>query len=90
MPLPFALSALKNSISKKKNLKLSKKQVSDLQQKKFKELVNYAYQNSGYYKKLIDERNISLENPQLSDFPVINKNTILENFNYLLKFLVME
>ncbi len=24
---------------------------------------------------------ISLDNPQPSDFPVINKNTILENFN---------
>jgi phenylacetate-CoA ligase len=81
MPLPFAISALKNSILKKKNLKLSKSQVSELQQKKFKELVNYAYNNSGYYKNLIDERKISLENPQLSDFPVINKNTILENFN---------
>ncbi len=81
MPLPFAISALKNSILKKKNLKLSKSQISELQQKKFKEIVNYAYNNSGYYKKLIDERKISLDNPQPSDFPVINKNTILENFN---------
>ena len=81
MLLPFFLQALKNSVIKKKHLKLKKEEVQQLQKDKFTNLVQYAYANSPYYKKLIDERKIDIENPQVSDFPVISKNTILENFD---------
>ena len=60
---------------------MSVSEIENFQKKQFVELVNYAYQNSPYYKKVIDEKKISLDNPQLTDFPMIDKNTILDNFD---------
>ena len=58
------------------------------QNKKLVELVNYAYQNVEYYKKLFLENNINPNNiktiKDLKIIPILKKDDIRENFKSLL------
>lgn len=77
----FTSKLIINALKAKQNLKKTPAQIEEIQAKKFKKLVNYAYQNSPYYKRVVDSKRINLNDPILTDFPAINKKIILENFD---------
>lgn len=79
----FTAKLLTSSLKAKANLRKSSEQIKNLQQKAFTKLVNYTYLHSKFYQRIIDQNKIDLTNPRLADFPIIDKNTILKNFNDL-------
>lgn len=68
----------------RKNLKKSRDRILKIQDKKFRKLLRFAYDNSPYYKKVFDERGISkkqLKKIAIADLPVLDKKTLLEHFD---------
>ena len=63
-------------------------ELESYQNKKLVELVNYAYQNVEYYKKLFLENNINPNDiktiKDLKRIPILKKDDIRKNFNSLL------
>ena len=57
-----------------------------LQEKKLRELLVYAYDNSTYYHRVFEEAGITRKQiplMPLSAFPVLNKQLLMEHFNEL-------
>lgn len=74
----FSLWKLKRNENKTQN------QIQKLQQKKLKKILLYAYNNSVYYKESFEKAGITSKNINsvpLKDFPVINKEILMENFD---------
>ena len=68
----------------KRNLKKSRKKIKNLQQKKLRKLLFYAYDNSDFYKNLYKKRGIKrkdLNDIKLENLPVVNKKMIMKNFD---------
>lgn len=72
------MSLISTMITTYKSNNLSEKEIKKLQDKKLKKLVNYAKNNSNYFKKLYKDINDSF---QLEDLPVTNKIELMNNFN---------
>src|SRR5258708_28259673 len=75
------LNFLKCAYINKQNLSFSKKQIKELQQKKFAKLVKFVSQHSPYYKKIIKEQNIDIDNCTSEDFPILTKQKLIEEFD---------
>lgn len=58
---------------------LDRKEITKLQQKRLRKLVKYAKQNSKFFAKLYN--NIDLNSFNLHDLPILNKRTMMENFD---------
>ena len=62
-----------------KSSNLSREDLQKLQQKRLKKLVKYAKENSMFFKELY--KDVDINNFSLEDLPVINKKTMMENFD---------
>jgi phenylacetate-CoA ligase len=66
----------------------SPEQLRQYQDKKLKDLIEYSYTHVGYYRKLMDERNLKPSDivciDDLKKLPVLTKEDIKNNFNALL------
>lgn len=88
------LSLFSNSSLKERMLFLKESQYWDISQqnnyqdKSLKELINYAYNNVVYYKKLFDKLNIHPDDintkSDLNKIPILTKEIINENYNDLI------
>jgi len=72
---------LKYAYINKKHLALSKKEIKQLQQKKFLKLVQFVAKNSPYYQKVIKEFAIDIDKCVPEDFPVLTKQKLIEEFD---------
>lgn len=72
------IGLIKGLIDILKANKLSALELKELQDKRFKDLVIYAKNNSEYYKKLYSDIDNSYE---LSNLPVTNKKDLMDNFD---------
>ena len=74
---------LLNLCTMKKNTAKTREQIKDLQKKKLRKIIKYAYNNSEYYHRTFSDRGINLNNIDtfpISEFPVIDKAVLIENF----------
>lgn len=68
----------------KRNESKTKGQIQRLQQKKLRKILLHAYNNSVYYKEAFEKAGITNKNINsvpLKEFPVINKEILMENFD---------
>jgi phenylacetate-CoA ligase len=79
---PFAW--LKAIYDRARVLRLSREQLEAEQRTKFRKLVALAYERSPFYRSLIDERSIDLAHCRPTDFPVLTKRIVAENFDQML------
>ena len=71
----------------KLNMKLPRKVIKNRQQKKLREMLLFAYKHSPYYHKAFKEAGINSRNISsvpIENFPTIDKNTMLENFDRII------
>lgn len=81
------LNLLGDLINSKQILKRNAEQLETLQTKKLRKILKYTYSNSDYYRRMfaiagITEKNI--DSAPLSEFPITDKNTLINNFDSLL------
>ena len=70
----------------RRNMGKTREKIKNLQNKKLRELLEYAYENSKYYRRTFEEAGITREQiPTLpiSSFPTIDKAILLEHFDDL-------
>lgn len=76
-----------NLFETKKNEKITREQMKDLQEKKLRNMLSFAYEKSPYYRRVFHEAGIDgsrvLTLP-LQSFPVINKALLMEHFDELI------
>lgn len=68
----------------KKQTALSKTACKELQNRKLRELLSFAYEKSAYYRKAFEAAGLTaqtIQNAPLSAFPTIDKQTLLSNFD---------
>ena len=69
-----------------KNLHMTDKQMKDLQNKKLRKLLDYAWKHSAFYRRTFENAGITEEQLQslpLSAFPTIDKSILMEHFDQL-------
>ena len=69
-----------------KNLHMTDKQMKDLQNKKLRKLLDYAWKHSAFYRRTFEKAGITEEQLQslpLSAFPTIDKSILMEHFDQL-------
>lgn len=69
------------------NLKKSKVEIKNLQDKKLRKLLFHAYDNSKFYRKLYKKNGIKrkdLNDIKIKDLPLVNKKMIMENFDEII------
>jgi phenylacetate-CoA ligase len=64
--------------------RLSRKQLEAEQTKKFRQLAALVYERSPFYRSIIDERSIDIHRCCPTDFPVLTKQIVAENFDRML------
>lgn len=70
----------------KRNTVKAKEQIKNLQNKKLRKLLKYAYENSKYYRRTFEEAGITREQIStlpISAFPTIDKDLLMEHFDDL-------
>lgn len=70
----------------KRNAGMNRRQLKELQEKKLRELLFYAYDNSMYYRRGFEEAGITrkkISMMPLSAFPKMNKQLLMEHFDEL-------
>lgn len=70
----------------KRNTIKTKEQIKNLQNKRLRKLLEYAYENSKYYRRTFEEAGITREqiySLPISAFPTIDKELLMEHFNDL-------
>ena len=70
----------------KQNEKKNRQQMKALQERKLRELLRFAYQNSEYYHKAFEDAGITKENLErkpISAFPTLDKAALFANFDKL-------
>ena len=65
----------------RKNTFLNKSELDQIKLKKFRSLVRHVNNFSPYYKNIIQERKIDVNSCNPSDFPILTKTSLIENFN---------
>lgn len=71
----------------KRNAKKTPDQIRTLQEKKLRSILEFAYEHSAYYRRTFEEAGIfaeTISTVPLSDFPVIDKASLLANFDELI------
>jgi phenylacetate-CoA ligase len=64
--------------------KSSREDILDLQEKRFRKILKFAYKNSKFYNKLYDSNGIKendLATIDINKIPTINKDLVIDNFN---------
>ena len=80
------LNLLWNLYQLKKNTAKNEEQMKELQEKKLRKLLRYAYHNSAYYHRTFTQAGISEKNIDrisLKQFPVIDKDLLMQNYDEL-------
>lgn len=72
---------VRNVVEYAKVSKLTRDEMLVVQQKRWRNLVRYVYQKSPYYRRLMNERNLSPDLAQPTDFPVLTKQLIQDHFD---------
>ncbi|EOH94151.1 phenylacetate--CoA ligase family protein [Enterococcus pallens] len=75
------VSSLRKS---RKNIHRTKIELQQMQEQKFREIANYAYHYSAYYRRVFQQAGIydrNLFTKPISDFPKLNKEEFLKNFD---------
>lgn len=70
----------------KKNTNKTKNEIKEIQNKKLRKILKYAYENSEFYYKSFSENGITAEQIDslpISSFPTIDKSVFIENFDKL-------
>ena len=75
------LTFIKKRLEYRRNQRLDRSELERLKLKKFRQLVSYVNLHSPYYQDIIRQRNIDPNNCHPTDFPVLNKKTLMENFD---------
>ncbi len=65
-------------------LRLSRRQLEAEQSEKFSRLVRLVYERSPFYRAIIESRRLDLDGCRPTDFPILTKQTVAENFDRLL------
>jgi phenylacetate-CoA ligase len=65
-------------------LRLSREQLEAEQAAKFRKLVRLVYDRSPFYRSIIEERSLDIDRCRPSDFPILTKQTVAENFDQIL------
>lgn len=79
----FQFQLAKTFLENKKILKFTHDRVVERQLKQFRNLVSFVAKYSPYYQEVIKKHNIDVNNCQLTDFPILQKTDVLENFDRL-------
>jgi phenylacetate-CoA ligase len=79
----FILTALNELYKSQLALRLSQQKLRELQLKKFRKLVKHCYNHSPYYRKIIENQKIDITNCIPEDFPILDKKTLMENFDQI-------
>ncbi|NNU77658.1 phenylacetate--CoA ligase family protein [Clostridium estertheticum] len=77
---------LSNLYKLKGNTVKTRAEIKNLQNKKLRKLLNYAYENSKYYRRTFEEAGITREQIStlpISAFPIIDKDLLMEHFDEL-------
>src|SRR5580704_10642404 len=64
--------------------RLSRKQLEAEQTKKFRQVAALVYERSPFYRSIIDDRSIDIRRCCPTDFPVLTKRIVAENFDRML------
>jgi phenylacetate-coenzyme A ligase PaaK-like adenylate-forming protein len=64
-----------------RNMRLTREALQAAQLKKFRRLVSFAQEKSPYYQRLIEKHGIDPETCVPTDFPVLTKREVIENFD---------
>lgn len=70
-------------VPNKYHARLTIDQIRVLQQKKFRQLVKHAVQNSPYYQDLVRKYAIDVNSCRPEDFPILTKADVLEHFDQM-------
>jgi len=81
MSLALKASLLLKRWEFSRNSRLSRAKLEAVQLKKFRRLVAHANSRSPYYSDLIKTRSIDIESCMPTDFPVLTKTDVMENFD---------
>lgn len=68
----------------KSNAKKSREQILDIQNRKLRKVLQYAYEHSPYYHRVFNENGIDESNiatAPIPFFPIIDKTAFIENFD---------
>jgi phenylacetate-coenzyme A ligase PaaK-like adenylate-forming protein len=65
-------------------LRLSREQLEAEQVAKFRKLVRLVYDRSPFYRAIIEERSLDVDRCRPSDFPILTKQAVAENFDRIL------
>lgn len=78
------LNLLWNLYQLKRNTSKTRAQIKSIQENKLRKLLNYAYENSKYYRTSFEKAGITKEqikDTPISFFPIMDKSILLENFD---------
>lgn len=78
------LKVLLDLYAAKSNVKKTAVQIKNLQQKKLRKMLKYAYEHSAYYRRMFNVSGITARNittVPLKEFPTIDKKTLLSHFD---------
>lgn len=81
------LKVLFDLYNAKRNLKKSAAQIKNLQQKRLRKMLKYAYEHSAYYRRMFNVSGITAKNigdVPLEEFPTIDKKTLLSHFDEII------
>lgn len=81
------LKVLFDLYNAKRNLKKSAAQIKNLQQKRLRKMLKYAYEYSAYYRRMFNVSGITARNigtVPLEDFPTIDKKTLFSHFDEII------
>ena len=74
---------LKNILFYKKVSKMNRKQMLTIQEEKWRKLVHFVFTKSPYYSKIMKNNKLDPSSVRPEDFPVLTKQLVLENFDYI-------
>ncbi len=81
------LKVLFDLYNAKRNLKKSAAQIKNLQQKRLRKMLKYAYEYSAYYRRMFNVSGITARNigtVPLEEFPTIDKKTLFSHFDEII------
>jgi phenylacetate-coenzyme A ligase PaaK-like adenylate-forming protein len=77
----FQIQVAKTFLENKRILRLSHAQVVERQRQRFRRLIDFIAKRSPYYQEIIETHKIDIQQCQLTDFPILQKSDVLENFD---------
>jgi len=80
-PLPRSWIVLRKLQELRRNARLTRAGLEELQLRKFRRLVTHVSRHSPYYQDIIRERGIDIATCVPGDFPVLRKSVLMENFD---------